>query len=574
VDAKQLRGTAVVFRHGNVLNPPDLIKVAAHRARAIIVLVPGSLSPDEADATALRIVLCLRGLPFHLEGHVIVALRDIDNQPLVKLVGGDTTETMVSHDLIGRLMLMSARQPGLAKVYAELIGFAGDEFYMRCWPKLVQERAEFRTLHMRMLSAIPIGVKDRDGRILLNPDPHRRMTHGDQVVVLAEDDDTYEVMDLDARALRKGQCPEQPVTAAKPETVLITGWRRDIQDMFFLLDKLVAKGTKVFMLNSVPLYKRALLLEEDGLRASSLANIEIVHHWGDAASRKSLQSLPVFTLDSVLILVDSAQENDPLRSDSSALASLLIIRSIQNASKRRWNIVKNAALLMKSGQQASPASQDERFSNIAESAQRCPIVCEILDGRTQRTIVGNPSLCGAADWMQSNKMVSQILAMVAEDRNVKVILDELLGPYGASLNIRPASAFAAPGERITFAALAQRALSGGAVLCGYQDLKRKGKVVLNPRGKLDSQCWDGVAMVVLSGEGEKKPPEKDVFACEQVQLDHHSAGRTHTLTSHFPLWLSAATRHMLPFQTPTAANGSLCFAAFVFVCTAFRAEKA
>merc|ERR1712036_24817 len=34
---------------------------------------------------------------------------------------------------MGRLMLMSARQPGLANVYASLLGFAGAEFYVKLW---------------------------------------------------------------------------------------------------------------------------------------------------------------------------------------------------------------------------------------------------------------------------------------------------------------------------------------------------------------------------------------------------------------------------------------------------------
>ena len=83
-----------------------------------------------------------------------------------------------------------------------------------------------------------------------------------------------------------------------------------------------------------------------------------------------------------------------------------------------------AAGIGKDGRAVKP-----RFTGIGANSRRCPVVCEILDGRTQRTIAGNPSLRGAADWMQSNQMVSQILAMVAEDRDVKCVLDELLGLF-------------------------------------------------------------------------------------------------------------------------------------------------
>merc|ERR1719188_2235014 len=101
-------------------------------------------------------MLSLRSLYERMHGHVIAEVRDIDNEPLVKLVGGPKVETLVSHDVIGCLMLMSVRQPGLAKVYEALLGFDGDEFYMEEWPELVG--CCFSELSLRFPDAIPIGV--------------------------------------------------------------------------------------------------------------------------------------------------------------------------------------------------------------------------------------------------------------------------------------------------------------------------------------------------------------------------------------------------------------------------------
>lgn len=77
------------------------------------------LSPDDllqSDARALRTVLSLTGVKEGLSGHIVVELSDLDNEVLVKLVGGDLVETVVAHDVIGRLMIQCARQPGLAQV--------------------------------------------------------------------------------------------------------------------------------------------------------------------------------------------------------------------------------------------------------------------------------------------------------------------------------------------------------------------------------------------------------------------------------------------------------------------------
>lgn len=73
-------------------------------------------SYQQSDARALRVVLSLTGVKEGLRGHVVVEMSDLDNEPLVKLVGGELIETVVAHDVIGRLMIQCALQPGLAQV--------------------------------------------------------------------------------------------------------------------------------------------------------------------------------------------------------------------------------------------------------------------------------------------------------------------------------------------------------------------------------------------------------------------------------------------------------------------------
>ena len=50
---------------------------------------------------------------------------DLDNEPLVKMVGVEHVQTVVSHDIIGRLMIQCARQHGLAAVWQKIMGFEG-----------------------------------------------------------------------------------------------------------------------------------------------------------------------------------------------------------------------------------------------------------------------------------------------------------------------------------------------------------------------------------------------------------------------------------------------------------------
>ncbi|KAF0697521.1 hypothetical protein As57867_011786, partial [Aphanomyces stellatus] len=187
LEPSDYHGTKVVVRSGSPLIISDLKKVSAHTARSITILAT-SIDADKSDAACLRIILGLRGL-FKLQGHVVAEVRDIDNEPLVHLVGGSDVETLVSHDIIGRLILLSARSPGLSRVYNSLLGFDGDEFYCKTWPEVVG--VAFKDLLPRFPNAAPIGLKTSHGKIVIKPAMDYKIAEGDEIIVLAEDNDTY-----------------------------------------------------------------------------------------------------------------------------------------------------------------------------------------------------------------------------------------------------------------------------------------------------------------------------------------------------------------------------------------------
>jgi len=227
----QLKGSEVIFRSGNTLAEHDLAKVSVHTARAIIALSDG-FDPDEADSRMVRQILSLRGMLNKCNqedpAHVVCELRDVDNKHLVEMVGKGLVETVCAHDVIGRLMIQCARAAGLAHVLENLMGFDGDEFYLKDWPELTGER--FGDIFSRFDDAVPIGVK-HDGIVILNPPDDQVIEEGDEILVLAEDDDSYNVNDGSRRQPAVGTLPVIPSKEDKPETLLFCGWRRDMADM-------------------------------------------------------------------------------------------------------------------------------------------------------------------------------------------------------------------------------------------------------------------------------------------------------------------------------------------------------
>nr|XP_009410665.1 PREDICTED: probable ion channel POLLUX isoform X2 [Musa acuminata subsp. malaccensis] len=288
-------GTSVICRSGSPLILADLKKVSVSKARAIIVLAADE-NADQSDARALRVVLSLTGVKEGLKGHVVVELSDLDNEPLVKLVGGELIETVVAHDVIGRLMIQCALQPGLAQIWEDILGFENAEFYIKRWPQL--DGMCFEDVLISFADAVPCGVKvaANGGQIVINPDDSYVIKEGDEILVLAEDDDTYSPGP--PPEVRRGFLPNVPSPPKYPEKILFCGWRRDIDDMIMVLEAFLAPGSELWMFNEVPEKEREKKLTDGGLDLSGLTNIRLVHKEGNAVIRRHLESLPLETFDS------------------------------------------------------------------------------------------------------------------------------------------------------------------------------------------------------------------------------------------------------------------------------------
>lgn len=402
-------------------------------------------------------------------------LRDIDNEPLVRLVGGQQVDILVSHDVIGRLVLMAARSSGLARVFSALLGFEGNEFYVKEWPECVG--ITFRGLSERFPNAIPLGIKTASGEMRIFPDFDTVIQAGDQILVLAEDDDTYKACppaEVDAGCL-----PTAPHLPHMHERILMCGWRRDIRDMIKLLDHLVAPGTEVHMICEEPTKARNKILAESGLDIKALSNLKLVHHFGNTAIRRHLEQIPLHSFTSMMILADQSREADIMHSDSHSLASLLLIRDLQNRLASKYGI-------------------------NASSQSTCKCISEILDPRTQRTIATSTTILQLSEFIESNELVSCILAMISESRDVRVILDELLGPSGSSFEVETSAQYCAPNEMVSFWQLAKRAMFQGEILCGYQTGTGVNETILNPSDKEKPRTWCKVDLIVLRSK-ERRP---------------------------------------------------------------------
>uniref|UniRef100_A0A0D3FR93 Uncharacterized protein n=1 Tax=Oryza barthii TaxID=65489 RepID=A0A0D3FR93_9ORYZ len=473
-----LKGTAIICRSGSPLILADLKKVSVSKARAIVVLAEEG-NADQSDARALRTVLSLTGVKEGLRGHIVVELSDLDNEVLVKLVGGDLVETVVAHDVIGRLMIQCARQPGLAQ------------------------------------------VASYGGKIILNPDDFYVLQEGDEVLVIAEDDDTYAPAPLskvkeavyidivhpernpqkillcgwrrdidDMIVVMRGYLPKDFVVPKSPERILFCGWRRDMEDMIMVLDAFLAPGSELWMFNDVPEMDRERKLIDGGLDFSRLENITLVHREGNAVIRRHLESLPLESFDSILILADESVEDSAIQADSRSLATLLLIRDIQ--AKRlpfREAMVSHVT--------RGSFCEGSWIGEMQQASDKSVIISEILDPRTKNLL----SVSKISDYVLSNELVSMALAMVAEDRQINDVLEELFAEQGNEMQIRPADLYLREDEELNFFEVMLRGRQRKEIVIGYRLVDAE-RAIINPPDKVSRRRWSAKDVFVVITEKE------------------------------------------------------------------------
>mmetsp|Transcript_48970 Transcript_48970/g.76389 ORF Transcript_48970/g.76389 Transcript_48970/m.76389 type:complete len:392 (+) Transcript_48970:3-1178(+) len=389
-------------------------------------------------------------------------------------------------------MIQCACQPGLAYVLESLMGFEGSEFYIESWPALYGKT--FLELTCRFDDAVPIGIKDKQGMIHINPENSYVLREGEDILVLAEDNDSYTVNDGKYN-INCGKIPSGLAHKQEKEKMLFCGWRRDMADMIMQLDEYVADGSELWLFNMVKVQQRNELLKDKGNKDELvMKHLTIKNAEGNPIVRRDLLELEALNpdgapngdkitldeFDSLLILADAvAIENgaDMQSSDSRSLASLLIIQDIQRK-------------LVKQKKEAKKAIKAP-----------CDPISEILDTRTRSLL----RVVDCKGYVMSNQIVSAAIAQVAECRDMNMVLGELLSAEGSEPYIRDISYYLdlKKESKKSFWDVALRARQRREVAVGFRPRGLSwadcSEEILNPPNKGKPRVWeDGDAVVVFA----------------------------------------------------------------------------
>jgi len=441
--------TSVICRTGDPKRPADLALVSPGTARSVIVLAPDGA--DDPDAEVLKCTLALSNSPDLMRAglHIVAELQHAASLELARLVTGGNVKWVLSPDLIGRIIVQSCRgQSGLSTIYQELLDFDGVELYSTEQPSLVGQ--SFLQAQLAFADSVAVGIVRHGGGPVLNPPADTVLGHGDQLIVLAEDDSTIKL----AVPGRPGACEVEllPRAAPDPEHFIVLGSSEALPSMLHELDTYVVAGSTIQIVTQQPVPD-----------LPACHNLTVTVTQADHSLGTVLAGLGIAAHHQIIVLAEG-RFIDPRRADDRTLFTLL------------------------------------QLHGLSEDGARPRIVSEMLDDENRALAV----VAEVDDFVVSGRFVALALAQIAENARIAEVFEELFSATGNGISLRDAADYVPPGRSSDFYSVLAVAARRGETAIGYRvaaharDPERRYGIVLNPLKTDRIDFAPGDACIVLA----------------------------------------------------------------------------
>ena len=443
------KGTRMAYRTGRTSDPNALRMLNLSRARSLVVL-------GESDPENIKVLLAARSLMGERRRKRINAVCEIRDQEMghIAELSLPGVRWVPVGEVITRLVVQVCRHPGLSRVYSEMLSFEGNEIYFFAGRGMAG--LSFGEVAQMAEGGVVLGI-ETDSGTRLNPSPGERLKASDRLIVLTEDDDTFDI-DLDRDVAPVEVCG----ACARPDPVaerilLLSSNRRSLRLMVRLLDSYVGPNSAVLIAGSLDDVEARQLLEEIG----QTDNLSVSWKQVCRSDPAALDALDPFSYDSVI--VTSMQTDDDETSDTDCITALLVLKRI--------------------GEQTPGRS-------------KTTVVSEIRNPRNRRLA----NTAEIDDFVVSNEVTSMVMAQLAEEIGLWSVYREIFDPAGCEIYLRPASWICPDRKRATFRELVLLGLARREVVMGCIPPIDGGQfdAGLNPAPNREFDLTDGCYIVTLA----------------------------------------------------------------------------
>lgn len=432
---KDTRTTRIVTRSGDVSTLTNLDMVSLERCRSVVILANcEDTDPDDlkasSDAKAIQTVLATMGNDIDNEDfNVVVEIFNPTHREIVRSSFPEHVITVNTSDILAKLLVQTSRSVGLSVVYNEILSFDGCEmyFYDAEWAG-----ATFDEVSWRFPDGVPIGIRNADGDILLNPPGDQALEPTDEILIVADDDSTIELRPQPVAEPRDFEMP-QVRQQQRVERELMIGWSFKSPAIIREFADYIIEGSRIDVLLKDPneLQTAAIQALDNELEGVS---VNLVRK--DCLNIDDLMAIRPFEYDNIIILAGNGSDGahvDAARVDSENIVALLLLRRI--------------------------------FSQFPTESGNTKLITEVLDSQNDPLV----AKAGVQDVIISNRLVSMIMAQIAESRDIEKVYDDIFQEDGSEIYLKPASLyFSAFPSELTFADLMFAARKRGEICIGVK----------------------------------------------------------------------------------------------------------
>ncbi len=427
--------TRIVTRSGDVSTPTNLDMVSLESCGSVIILAScddtdSAERKASSDAKAIQTVLATMGNEIETdEFSVVVEIFNPTHREIVRSSFPDHVITVNTSDILAKLLVQTSRSVGLSVVYNEILSFDGCElyFYDAEWGDNT-----FGEIAYRFPDGVPMGIRNADGAIFMNPSSDQAMAPTDEVLILANDDSTIDFLN-EPVATPTEHTLSGIRQAQRIERELMIGWTFKSAAIIREFADYIIEGSQIQILLKRPTDEQ---IAEINALNEELDSVEVGLIQKDCLSIEDLLSVKPFEYDNIIILAGTdsgAAHVDAARVDSENIVALLLLRRI--------------------------------FSQYPTESGNTKLITEILDSQNDALV----AKAGVQDVIISNRLVSMIMAQISESRDIEKVYDDIFREDGSEIYLKPANLyFESLPIQVSFADMMAIAQQRGEVCIGVK----------------------------------------------------------------------------------------------------------
>ena len=433
--------TQIILRQGEAIHLDHLRRADFAHAAAIVLPADPYLT-DEHAPSDVRVMKTLMSVARHARSElgdrplpvVVAEILDSRRESVAKTLYPGRIEVVVSDRLIGRMLALNLRHPGLTHVYRELLfERSGQRLMVTPAPEGTVGKT-FREVVKRLPRTVVLGIY-RGNEPTLCPQPYMCIEPGDRLVTFSRESAEVSESAVSEQERMSLVPYQRPQNGSSLRSLLVLGWTRKVPAVLAELVWNVDEALRVDVVSTSDFAERR---QELGALAAD-PRLVLHHDRADYTVPDVLATRNLAEYDAVL-LVGSDRLESGAESDARTIIGYEVLRST----------------LAKGGSAPRAVIEMMDIENAA-----------LLEGQDVEVLV-SPQLLG------------RVLAQVALVPELCEVYDDLFGAGGAELAIHRAAEYGIDGPgSISFGELREAITRAGHVLLGAQTADGR-SVSMNP----------------------------------------------------------------------------------------------